>query len=149
MISKDAKETSDIAKMFLDKILKGDLRRDGALVICLSGELGAGKTAFTKAVARHLKIKEKISSPTFVIIKNYELKTRKYKKFFHLDAYRLKNEEELFRLGWEEIIGNKKHLVFLEWPENVSKAIPKDAIFIYISHAEGGDREIKFNHEIR
>lgn len=144
MISKNSGETGGIAKMFLDRILKGDLKRDGALIVCLSGELGAGKTAFTKAVARHLKIKDKIGSPTFVIIKSYELKNRKYKKFFHLDAYRLKNEEELLRLGWEEIVGNKHHLVFLEWPENVSGAIPKDAIFVYISHTEGGDRDFRF-----
>ena len=115
MLSKNPKETEKIAKLFLEKILKTKPRIEGALLVALSGDLGAGKTAFTQSVAKHLGVKNKISSPTFVILKKYPIKKLKnYKFFFHLDAYRLKNENELLHLGWEEIIGNKEHLVFIE-----------------------------------
>jgi len=144
MISKNIRETKKIAKIFLDKILK--IESSGkALVVGLSGDLGAGKTAFTQAVAGHLNIKNKVGSPTFVIIKKYPLKKSKgYKFLFHLDAYRLKNERELLHLGWGEIIDNKEHLVFIEWPENVVKAIPLGTRFVHISHTKKGYRNFKF-----
>jgi tRNA threonylcarbamoyladenosine biosynthesis protein TsaE len=156
MLSKSTQETAQIAKTFLDKMLtpvveqsslrgkKSKKGREGALVVALSGDLGAGKTAFTKAVARHLGIKDKVTSPTFIIIKKYPLKKSKnYKFLFHLDAYRLKDEKELLHLGWEEIINNKEHMVFIEWPENVSKIIPRGARFIYIKSDENGYRNLE------
>ena len=143
MLSKSKKETARIAKIFLDKILKKKKGHRGALVVGLIGDLGAGKTAFTQAVAKHLRLKNKIVSPTFLIIKKYPLKNKKYKFLFHLDAYRIKNEQELLRLGWEEIIGNREHLVFIEWPENVSKIIPVNARFVHISHTKNKHRNFK------
>ena len=131
-ISKNVKETKEIAKMFLDKILGGKKKQKGALVVGLSGDLGAGKTTFVQAVAKHLGVKNKVNSPTFVIIKKYPLKNKKHKFLFHLDAYRLKNENELLHLGWEDIINNEEHLVFIEWPENGSGAIPPDAKKVHI-----------------
>jgi tRNA threonylcarbamoyladenosine biosynthesis protein TsaE len=142
-ISKNTKETKEIAKMFLNEILNEKKKQKGALVVGLSGDLGAGKTAFVQAVAKHLGVKNKVKSPTFVIIKSYELKNKNYKKLFHLDAYRLKNEKELLHLGWAEIINNKEHLVFIEWPENVSKSIPSSARFVQISHAKNEHRNFK------
>jgi len=145
-ISKNIKETTELAKIFYQKILKESIKNKGATVIGLSGDLGAGKTTFTQMVAKHLGIKNKISSPTFVIIKKYPLKKMKnYKFMFHLDAYRLKNEKELLHLGWEEIINKKEHLVFIEWPENVSEVIPTEAKFVYISHTKNGHRNFKID----
>lgn len=143
-ISKNAKETTKIAEIFFSKVLKKRRKIPKALVIGLSGELGVGKTAFIKAVAKHLGIKHKVNSPTFIIIKKYPLKLKKYKFFFHIDAYRLKNEKELLHLGWEEIISNKSHLVFIEWPENVQKIIPSDAVYVNISHHGNNFRILEF-----
>ena len=144
--TKSPKETAEIARAFVDKLLKNKKNNKGALVVGLSGELGAGKTTFTKTAARHLGVKGKISSPTFVIIKKYPLKKiGGYKFLFHLDAYRLKNEKELLSLGWEEIIHGKENIVFIEWPENVKKAMPVSAKFIYISHdVSGAESQRKF-----
>ncbi len=142
-ISKSVAETEKIAKIFLDKIFKNHHSKNGALVVALSGDLGAGKTAFTKAIGKHLKIKNKIGSPTFVIMKKYSLKLKNYKFLFHIDAYRLKNEKELLHLGWEEIAKNKEHIVFVEWPENVSKIIPTHARYIYIETDEKGERSLE------
>ncbi len=145
MISKNIKETEEIAKVFLDKILKTKNKKRGALVVGLSGNLGAGKTAFTKLITKHLGIKGRVFSPTYVIMKKYPLKkTEGYKFFFHIDAYRLESEKELLHLGWEEIINNDEHLVFIEWPENISKAIPKHSEFVYISSKDNGHRNFKF-----
>ncbi len=154
MLSKNIKETEKIAKTFLDKILKGKKKHKGALVVGLSGDLGAGKTAFTKLVTKHLGIKERVFSPTYVIMKKYSLARRRgsaqrargsnYKFFFHIDAYRLESEKELLHLGWEEIIGNDEHLVFIEWPENISKAMPKHSKFVQISSKDNGHRNFKF-----
>lgn len=143
MISKSVKDTEKIAKIFLEKLLK-DKNKDTALVVALSGDLGVGKTAFTQSVLKHLGVKNKVSSPTFVIIKKYSLKTKGYKYLFHLDAYRLKNKQELLNLGWEEIIEDGENLVFIEWPENVTKAIPANAKFIRIKDMDGGNKSFEF-----
>ena len=143
MLSKNIKETEKIAKIFLDKLLKAK-KNDKALIIGLSGDLGAGKTAFTKLVAKHIGIKERVFSPTYVIMKKYSIKLPKYKYFFHMDAYRLENEKDLLNLGWEEITNNKEHLVFIEWPENISKAMPKHSKFVFIKHKNEKHRDFKF-----
>ncbi len=142
-VSKNTKETAEIAKIFLNKILKDKNLRKGAKVVCLSGNLGAGKTAFTQSAAKHLGIKDKVVSPTFVIFKKYPIKLKGHKFLFHFDAYRLKNEKELLNLGWEEIIADKKHLVFIEWPENVRKIIPAHAQFVYISNDQNDSRVLE------
>ena len=143
MLSKNVKETHHIAKVFLDKILKKKKGHEGALVVGLSGDLGAGKTAFTKAVGKHLGIKDKINSPTFVIMKKYPLKSKDYKFLFHLDAYRLTDEKELLQVSWGEIVGNKEHLVFVEWPENIEKAMPASTRYIHIKSNTDGHRNLK------
>ncbi len=144
MLSKNIKETEKIAKIFLDKLLKIPKKHKGALVVGLSGDLGAGKTAFTKFVARHLGIKNKVFSPTYVIFKKYPIKLKEYKFFFHMDAYRLENEKELLNLGWEEIINNEEHLIFIEWPENISKALPSHSKFVFIKHKNDKHRDFRF-----
>lgn len=144
-ISKNPEDTKEIAKIFLKKILENKKKNQHATVVGLSGDLGVGKTAFVQSVAKHLNIKNKITSPTFVIIKKYKIKNpEKHKFLFHLDAYRLKNEKELLHLGWDEIIKNKEHLVFIEWPENVPKVIPASARHIHISHIKNKHRKLKF-----
>jgi tRNA threonylcarbamoyladenosine biosynthesis protein TsaE len=142
--SKNLKETEQIARNFLEKILQVKKSHKGALVVGLVGDLGAGKTAFTQAIAKYLGIKSKLSSPTFVIMKKYPLKNKKYDFLFHLDAYRLKNEKELLYLGWEEIINDGENIVFIEWPENVSKVMPKHAKYIHISDQKDGQKSFHF-----
>ncbi|MFA6301365.1 MAG: tRNA (adenosine(37)-N6)-threonylcarbamoyltransferase complex ATPase subunit type 1 TsaE [Candidatus Paceibacterota bacterium] len=139
-VSKNIKETTEIAKTFLDKILKDKKNTEKATIVCLSGNLGAGKTAFTQGVAKHLGVKSKVVSPTFVIYKKYPLKNKKHKYLFHLDAYRLKNEKELLHLDWNKIVSDNENLVIVEWPENVKKVIPKYAKYIYISNDKNDSR---------
>lgn len=144
-ISRKIEDTEKLANGYLASLLKQNSEK--AMVVGLYGNLGTGKTAFSKAVARVLGIKRKVNSPTFVIIKKYKIPKNsiynKYKYFIHMDAYRLKNERELARLGWNEIISNKEHLVFIEWPEQIKKAMPKGHKKIYISYLKDGKRKFK------
>jgi tRNA threonylcarbamoyladenosine biosynthesis protein TsaE len=138
-ISRTTKDTTAIAKEFLQSITSKEHKK--AAVVGLSGDLGAGKTALVKAIARHLGIRQTVNSPTFVIIKKYPIKKKgPHKTMYHLDAYRLKNEGELQILGWDKIIGDPQNLVFIEWPENVPKIMPKKSGKIKISLHKKGHR---------
>ena len=92
-----------------------------AVIIALSGDLGSGKTTMVQECARVFKIPEAITSPTFVIQKEYETIGHKYfDTMIHIDAYRLKGESELEYLGWNEIIQKPRTIIFIEWPEIVA-----------------------------
>jgi len=142
--SKNIKHTEKIAKEFSKLILQ---KKNSATVICLYGDLGTGKTTFSQFLAKNLGVKRKVNSPTFVIMKKYELPSqnvsKNFKNLFHIDAYRLKNHKELLVLGWEEIISKPENLILIEWPENVLKAIPKKHNKIHISHTKQGHRNFK------
>ncbi len=143
IISKNEHETAEVAKGFLKKLFYEYTHPKHASVVALSGNLGAGKTTFTQALGKHLKIKRKVNSPTFVIMKKYPIKTPHHKTLIHIDAYRLKNEKELEKLGWTEIVSNPENLICIEWPENVAKALPKKHHKIKISHTKEGHRKFE------
>ncbi|MCR4279300.1 MAG: tRNA (adenosine(37)-N6)-threonylcarbamoyltransferase complex ATPase subunit type 1 TsaE [Candidatus Zambryskibacteria bacterium] len=113
-----------------------------AAVVALQGDLGAGKTTFTQKVGKILGITENMHSPTFVIEKIYEIDFKGFKKFIHIDAYRIEKESELLHLGWEELVKNPENLIFIEWPENVPGLIPNNAIKVSFKHVDEDTREI-------
>ncbi|WKZ26288.1 MAG: tRNA (adenosine(37)-N6)-threonylcarbamoyltransferase complex ATPase subunit type 1 TsaE [Candidatus Paceibacterota bacterium] len=141
-ISKSLKETDDFAKNLV-KLLYSKQQSKQAVIICLSGELGAGKTTLVKSLAKALGIKEHITSPTFVILKRYKINTPSFKNLIHIDAYRLKSGSELLSLGWQDIVSEQDNLVFIEWPENVISVIPKGAVIIRLRVVNESEREIK------
>jgi tRNA threonylcarbamoyladenosine biosynthesis protein TsaE len=104
-----------------------------ATVVALSGDLGAGKTTFVQTMAREFGVEEQVNSPTFVIEKIYECSEGPYVRLIHIDAYRLKAARDLEVLGWPEIVADKGNLILIEWPENVSELIPRDAVQISLS----------------
>jgi tRNA threonylcarbamoyladenosine biosynthesis protein TsaE len=118
-VSNSLEETQKLAAEWLQKMTEKNSALDEALVVGLSGHLGAGKTAFTKAVSKEMGIQEEITSPTFVIMKLYETKHPNWKRLVHIDAYRLERVEELEALGWENLVQDKNNLILMEWPENV------------------------------
>lgn len=115
-----------------------------ATIIALSGDLGAGKTTLTQSMARVLGVQENIQSPTFVILKRYELHDTSYTSLVHIDAYRLKSGAELQKLNWQEYVSNPSNLIIIEWPENVSDLIPTDAIQIKLTHVSDTERNIEW-----
>lgn len=137
-LSKSLEETREIAQGFLNTLEAGDT----ATVVALQGDLGSGKTAFTQAVGRELGINENMQSPTFVIMKVYEIEYEGFKKLIHIDAYRLERDEELLHLGWEEMVIEPENLVFIEWPENVAGIIPENAKKVSFKFIDETTREI-------
>jgi tRNA threonylcarbamoyladenosine biosynthesis protein TsaE len=128
-----------IAQDILNKAEKQQLN-----VVALSGDLGAGKTTLTQEIAKHLNIKENIISPTFVIMKIYNIEsTYPWKKLIHIDAYRLKGSEELVKLGWNEIVNDTDKLIIIEWPENVQECIDEKAMKITLAHSDENTRTIE------
>jgi tRNA threonylcarbamoyladenosine biosynthesis protein TsaE len=121
-------------------------RTDQATLVTLSGELGAGKTTFTQALARALGVEEAVASPTFVIEKIYRLTRQKWQRLIHIDAYRLRFAKELAVLGWEELMKDPGDLIVLEWPEKVPELIPDDAVKVRID-IEGDGRIITIDGE--
>ena len=95
---------------------------DEALVVGLSGHLGAGKTAFSKMIAASLGVVGEVTSPTFVIMKLYDIDPSlryPWTRLVHIDAYRLERREELEALNFEQVVADRNNLVLIEWPENV------------------------------
>ena len=87
-------------------------------VLAYEGDLGAGKTAFTRGLARGLGITERVTSPTFTIVNEYEGRL----PLFHFDMYRLGSSEELFDIGWEDYLA-RGGVCAVEWSENVEDAL--------------------------
>lgn len=107
-------------------------------IICLSGDLGAGKTAFTKGIAKGLGVVDYVTSPTYTIINEYEGRLPLY----HFDVYRLNDVEEMYELGYEEYFFGDG-VVVLEWADIVKEIIPKERLWITILNSKGDDsREI-------
>ena len=101
---------------------------DEATLIGLSGELGAGKTAFVKSLGKSLHILESIPSPTFVIARFYDIpKHPRFTRLIHIDAYRIEDEEELRPLGWTALLRDSKNLILVEWPEKIPQGMNRVA----------------------
>jgi tRNA threonylcarbamoyladenosine biosynthesis protein TsaE len=103
-------------------------------VICISGNLGAGKTYFAKGLALGLGINEHVTSPTFTIINEYEGMV----PFYHVDAYRLTDEEEAYELGLEEYLYGRG-VTLIEWPDRVNSLLPDEYLQVFISLTDEGD----------
>lgn len=114
-----------------------------ATLLTLKGDLGAGKTAFTKELAKILGVETHVTSPTFVLAKEYSLADQIFSKLIHIDAYRLEGEETLKTVGFDELLQDTNNLVVLEWPERVESELPEWRKEIEIT-LEGDVRNINY-----
>jgi tRNA threonylcarbamoyladenosine biosynthesis protein TsaE len=136
-ISETAKQTEEIGFELAKDLQGGD-------VICLYGELGAGKTTITQGIARGLGVKSRVISPTFALLKQYESdksSQNNVKHVYHLDLYRLEDEKSVKSIGIQEIIEDSEGIVIVEWPEKMNPFLPTKHIDIRISE-QGDSREI-------
>ena len=113
-------------------------RLHGGDVISYRGDLGAGKTAFTRGLARGLGCRGRVTSPTFTIVNEYEGVV----PLFHFDMYRLEGAEDLFDIGWEDYL-TRGGVCAVEWSEQVADALPEDAVTVTLArHPEHDDWRI-------
>lgn len=141
--SKQVKDTEAFATSVASDVLERGLG-ESAAIIALSGELGAGKTTFTKGFAKALGVVDVVTSPTFILEKIYLLEKGPFKRLVHIDAYRLESAQELSALGWDEIIEDPENMVVIEWPEKVEGGIPAHAITIHFTHRGESERDIQY-----
>lgn len=165
IITNNLEETQQLARDFAKNLKGGE-------VICLAGDLGAGKTSFAQGLLQGLGADGPYTSPTFLIMKEYEsyipqptsrnlqpknmhgedsgvqdtgygLKAAGF-RIYHIDAYRI-SEDDLMNLGWEEIVVNKNNIIILEWPEKVEKILPEKMIYISFEWIDENKRKIIIN----
>jgi tRNA threonylcarbamoyladenosine biosynthesis protein TsaE len=116
--------------------------KDAATVVALRGELGAGKTTFTQALAAELGIREPIASPTYVLMKAYPIHlpppalsgAGRFTKLVHIDAYRLERPDEFSALYPEQFLRDPHALVVVEWPEKLGAALPPPDLALEFSN---------------
>lgn len=128
---KTAGEMIDFGKKISSSLNRG-------MVVALTGSLGAGKTTIVKGIALGLGISSEITSPSFTIIKEY------YEgrlPLYHMDLYRIDNFEELYMIGFEDLIYGDG-LSIIEWSEKAEELLPDDCIHLYINIKDDGVREI-------
>lgn len=133
-ISRSVKETEEIAKTFAKSVTPGD-------IVCLFGDLGAGKTNFTRGFVQAFGIPvEQVDSPTFTIINEYDGEIPVY----HMDFYRIEHHTEALEIGIEEYLYGDG-ICIIEWPERILEVLPEDVIRVEIETLEENSRKIIFN----
>ena len=134
VITKNVAETMNEGEKLGRTLLPG-------AVVTLYGELGAGKTAFTRGLAAGLGINTSVSSPTFTIVNEYLGKI----PLFHFDMYRLESKDELFDIGWDDYL-ERGGVCVVEWSEKASDIFPPDAVSVRLENLGGDVRRIEMNN---
>ena len=117
--------------------------RKTAWVIALTGNIGAGKTSFTQRFLKQLGAKRKVISPSFVLMRDYQLKNGL--QAYHLDAWRI-SAKEFKGLKIKDLFKNPKNIILVEWAEKVKAILPQDALWIEFEHLGGNKRRVKFSN---
>jgi len=118
------------------------------LVIALQGDLGAGKTAFTQQLAKYLGVTESVTSPTFIIMKQYEIDSEDFDSLVHIDAYRIEDESEIEPLRLKEIVEQPNIVVCIEWPEIIPTVVPESAFQVEIYIGKDDIRTVQVSQNI-
>lgn len=109
-------------------------------VVLLDGDLGAGKTVFSRGFARALGIDEPVSSPTYTIVQEYELPEKG--RLYHLDLYRISGVDAALAFGVDEFLNDPSSYALVEWPERITGILPDNAVHITLKHIGENQREI-------
>ena len=133
----ELKDLKEFAKEFLNNLSSN--------CVALHGNLGAGKTSFTQEVAKVLGVKEEVISPTFLIMREYDIPgDKKFKKLIHIDAYRLQNEDDLKVFNIKDLISNPEFLIFIEWPERLDQDTLQNCQKLHIENISETCREFSY-----
>jgi len=120
-----------------------------AHIITLTGDLGAGKTTFTQELAKHLGVSEPVVSPTFVVMKYYDIPKQgrsllggEYENLVHIDAYRFEDKSEAGPLRLTELFADPANLICIEWPERIIDILPEERIDVTIELYKDEKRQV-------
>ena len=131
LLSHSPEETEDIGARLAEQLGPG-------AVVAFTGDLGAGKTAFTRGLARGLGVPDRVTSPTFTIVNEYEGGRL---PLFHFDMYRLGSADELFDIGWEDYL-RRGGVCAVEWSENIAGALEPDAVRVDIRRGSSDQERV-------
>ncbi len=138
IISQSPDETAAIGEAFAGWLHDGD-------VVLLHGDLGAGKTTLAKGIASALGVEDVVSSPSFSLVNEYDTGlTAKVSRLYHLDLYRLQNEEDLASIGFDDFMPPADGITLVEWPERASTALPERFLLVEIETVGPGSRRLRF-----
>ncbi len=129
--TKNESETINLGIKIASSLKNGD-------VIALYGDLGSGKTRLVKGICRGLGVMQMVNSPTFIIVNEYN--SDKFQNIFHFDLYRLKTEDEILAMGFDDYMNNRG-IILIEWPEHAEQLLPEGTIKIHISHSVENENE--------
>ncbi len=127
--SRSVEDTEKFAEQFSKKL-------SGTEIIALYGDLGAGKTSFTRGLAKGLEVEDSVTSPTFAIVNEYS----GIYPLYHFDMYRIENWNDLESIGFFDYINNG--VIIIEWSENIEGALPSEVIKIFIDKTENENERI-------
>lgn len=119
-VTKSPEQTEKLGEDFAKNLKPQD-------VVFLIGNLGSGKTTFTKGIARGLGIKNRILSPTFIVVRSHSTANERIQTLYHLDLYRLKDEGEVLNVSLTDYMNDEKGIVVIEWPEVSQEIVKKNA----------------------
>jgi tRNA threonylcarbamoyladenosine biosynthesis protein TsaE len=152
IITTGYKDTQEFGSFFSKRLKGGE-------VLALYGDLGSGKTTFMQGLARGLGITKNIISPTFIIMRSYEIGTgnkaidseaqarrgQGTKNLYHLDLYRIENVDQASDLGLNELMGDPENIVAIEWPDKIENLLPEKRINLYFEYLQDDKRQIKID----
>lgn len=133
-ISNSEEQTEQIASELAAELSPG-------AVVALHGNLGCGKTVFARGFARALGVTDYVTSPTFTIVQEYPI--TETKRLYHLDLYRIGNEDDAIAFGIDEYLLDPEAFCLLEWPTRIQELWPDDVVEVFFEHIDEERRSIK------
>lgn len=138
LITQSGQETEEIGRLIGQAMQPQD-------IICLSGELGTGKTTLVRGIAHGWGSSDQVTSPTFVIVNEY--KRPDGMRLYHLDCYRLASRADAMTLGLDDILSSSISATVIEWAEQVRAMLSGEMLWITLEHLEGEKRLLRFTGE--
>ncbi len=133
-MEKHTLKEGDWSNFIQKNIIPKCVQKEDACTFALVGDLGAGKTTFSKTFLHTLGVKQHIQSPTFSIINSYDISFENFTKVFHIDVYRIEDMKELEILHIDEIFSNPQNIVVIEWADKIRAHISKNALWMHFGH---------------
>ena len=137
IVTRNPTETAAVGRALASFLRDGD-------VVLLHGDLGAGKTTLAKGIASALGISEVVSSPSFALVNEYDTHSAAVSRLFHLDLYRLRDENDLASIGFDDLVASAGGAVLIEWPERAAAALPERYLLIEIENRGSDMRHLRF-----